>query len=212
MQIITREYKVYDYMELSADAKETAKEWFLDDDGLRAGDFREIYEDDLRNVFPDSKLKIEFSLSYCQGDGLNIYGDLNINNILNLPKSEFCGDTFDNLIDYFTEKELRTIRHYIDECGEDITLPQNRWYSYCCVDRVDMDEWSEPLWSAGFRNINEKLIEKLKSYIVKIISRLCKEYENYGYDYLYHVDDEEMQETCEVNGWKFFENGKYFSM
>ena len=212
MQIVTREYKVYDYVELSADAKETVKQWFLDDDGLRTETFRDIYEDDLRNVFPDSKLKIEFSLNYCQGDGLNIYGDLNINNILNLPNSGFCGNTFDNLIDYFTEKELRTIRHYIDECGEDITLPQNRWYFYCCVDRINMDEWSAPLWSAGFRHINEELIGKLKKYIVKIISYFCKEYENYGYDYLYNVDDEEMQETCEVNSWKFFENGKYFSM
>lgn len=212
MQIVTREYKVYDFAELSVDAKETAKQWFLDEDELRVETFRDVYEEDLRNIFPHSKLKIEFSLSYCQGDGLNIYGDLDIDDILNLPNSKWCGNTFDNLIDYFTEKELRTIRHYIDECGEEIVLPQNCHYTYCFVDRVDMDEWSEPLWLARFRHINEKLIEKLKSYIVKIISHLCKEYENYGYDYLYHVDDEEMKEVCNLNDWKFFENGKHFSM
>ena len=31
MEIITREYKVYNYSELSAKAKEKVKQWYLDD-------------------------------------------------------------------------------------------------------------------------------------------------------------------------------------
>ena len=34
------------------------------------------------SLFPNSNLKVEYSLNYCQGDGLNIYGELNIKDIL----------------------------------------------------------------------------------------------------------------------------------
>lgn len=30
MEVVTREYKVYNYSELSEDAKEKAKQWYLD--------------------------------------------------------------------------------------------------------------------------------------------------------------------------------------
>lgn len=32
MEVVTREYKVYNFSELSEDAKEKAKQWYLDDD------------------------------------------------------------------------------------------------------------------------------------------------------------------------------------
>lgn len=114
MEVVTREYKIYNFSELSEDAKDKAKQWYLDDD-FRPSEFTEIYEQDLRNIFPDSELKLQYSLNYCQGDGLNIYGELNVSNVLNLPKSHFCGDEFNDLIEYFTEKELRTISRYSSE-------------------------------------------------------------------------------------------------
>lgn len=32
MEVVTREYKVYNFSELSEDAKEKVKQWYLDDD------------------------------------------------------------------------------------------------------------------------------------------------------------------------------------
>ena len=60
MEVVTREYKVYNFSELSEDAKEKAKQWYLDDD-FRPSEFTEIYEQDLRNIFPDSELKLQYS-------------------------------------------------------------------------------------------------------------------------------------------------------
>ena len=113
MEIVTKEYNVYDFSELSEDAKEKAKQWYLDDD-FRPSEFTEIYEQDLQNIFPDSELKLQYSLRYCQGDGLNIYGNLDVNNILNLPTSGFCGNEFET-----TEiKEDDLGLHCIcEECG-----------------------------------------------------------------------------------------------
>lgn len=211
MDIITREYKVYNYSELSENAKEKAKRWYLDDD-FRPQEFTEIYEQDLRNIFPDSDLKLQYSLNYCQGDGLNIYGKLNVNNILNLPKSGFCGNEFDDMKDYFTEKEIKTIQRYTRECGENIKLPMNNHYNYCCVDRIDLaEEWENDLWYANYKNVNKTLLQKFEQYVIKMIERLCADYEKYGYDFFYNVDDDTMEETCEANEWKFLEDGSFFA-
>lgn len=211
MKIITRKYKVYEYNELSKEAKEKAKQWFLDDDGLRAMNFKDTYEEDLRNLFPTSFLHLQFSLSYCQGDGVNVGGELNIEEVLDLPTNGNAGDQFADLKDYFTEKEIKTLRFYMKECTNYIDLPYNSRHGYCCIDRIDMDKWSNDLWLSEYRDINEEVIEKLKQYIIKIFTRLCKNYEEYGYDYIYHVDDEEMSETCEANRWYFLKDGSYFA-
>ena len=194
MEIITREYKIYDFSELSEDAKEKAKQWYLDDD-FRPSEFTEIYEQDLQNTFPDSELKLQYSLNYCQGDGLNIYGKLDVNNVLSLPASGFCGNEFDNLIGYFTDKEVRTIRRYSDECGTEIILPMNNHYNYCCVDRINLaEDWENNLWWGDYKNINKEVLEKFEKYVITIIERLCTNYEKYGYEFLYEVEDE----------WKIF--------
>lgn len=211
MEIITKEYKVYDFSELSEDAKEKAKQWYLDDD-FRPSEFTEIYEHDLQNIFPDSELKLQYSLNYCQGDGLNIYGNLDVNNILNLPASGFCGNEFDDLIGYFTDKEVRTISQYSDECGTEIGLPMNNRYNYCCVDRIDLaEEWENKLLLASYKNINKELLQKLEKYVITIIKRLCADYEKYGYEFFYEIEDETMEELCDINEWKFLEDGTYFA-
>ena len=142
---------------------------------------------------------------------MNIYGELNVSNVLNLPKSHFCGDEFNDLIEYFTEKELRTISRYSSECGTDIKLPMNNHYNYCCVDRIDLaEEWENDLWYANYKNVNKELLQKLEKYVITIIERLCADYEKYGYEFFYEVDDETMEEACEANEWKFLEDGTFF--
>ena len=211
MEIITKEYNVYDFSKLSEDAKEKAKQWYLDDD-FRPSEFTEIYEQDLQNIFPDSELKLQYSLNYCQGDGLNIYGNLDVNNILNLPTSGFCGNEFDDLTEYFTDKEVRTISRYSDKCGTIIGLPMNNHYNYCCVDRINLaEEWENDLWWASYKNINKELLQKFEKYVITIIERLCADYEKYGYKFFYEVEDETMEELCDINEWKFLEDGTYFA-
>lgn len=73
METITKVFNVYDYTELSESAKEKVREWYLDDD-LRPQMFKESIDMWLSENFKDSELEVQFSLSSCQGDGLNIYG------------------------------------------------------------------------------------------------------------------------------------------
>ncbi len=75
-----KEIKVFTFPELNGEAKEKAKEWYLNDETL-SWELTDSYESDLSCIFPNSDLKVQWSLSYCQGDGVNIYGSVNMEDI-----------------------------------------------------------------------------------------------------------------------------------
>ena len=212
MEIITREYKVYNFSELSEDAKEKVKQWYLDDD-FRPCEFENIYTEDLRYLFNNSDLKLQFSLSYCQGDGLNIYGKLDLMDVFTaIRDTEHSGDLFEQYKDLFSEHEQRTIEAYMEVCGREVELPYNRHYCYCIDDRVDFaDDWIESLEYCRYKNIQIDTIIKMEKLVGRMFENLSATYEKYGYDYFYNADDEVVNETCEANGWRFLEDGTFFA-
>ena len=212
MEIITREYKVYNFSELSEDAKEKAKQWYLDDD-FRPYDFENIYTEDLKYLFNNSDLKLQFSLSYCQGDGLNIYGKLDLVDVFTaIRDTKHSGDLFKQYKDLFSEHEQKTIEAYMEVCGREVELPYNRHYCYCIDDRVDFaDDWIESLEYCRYKNIQIDTIRKMEKLVGRMFENLSGTYEKYGYDYFYNADDEVVNEACEANGWRFLEDGTFFA-
>ena len=212
MEIITREYKVYNFSELSEEAKDKVKQWYLDDD-FRSYDFENIYTEDLRYLFNNSDLKLQFSLSYCQGDGLNIYGKLDLMDVFTaIRDTEHSGDLFEQYKDLFSEHEQRTIEAYMEVCGREVELPYNRHYCYCIDDRVDFaDDWIESLEYCRYKNIQIDTIRKMEKLVGRMFENLSATYEKYGYDYFYNADDEVVNEECEANGWRFLEDGTFFA-
>ena len=212
MEIITREYKVYNFSELSEEAKDKVKQWYLDDD-FRPYDFENIYTEDLRYLFNNSDLKLQFSLSYCQGDGLNIYGKLDLMDVFTaIRDTEHSGDLFEQYKDLFSEHEQKTIEAYMEVCGREVELPYNRHYCYCIDDRVDFaDDWIESLEYYRYKNIQIDTIRKMEKLVGRMFENLSGTYEKYGYDYFYNADDEVVNETCEANGWRFLEDGTFFA-
>lgn len=206
MQQLIKIYNVYSYSELSDEAKEKAKEDYLND-YCRSEALTNIYMEDLKNIFPNSDLKIQWSLNGCQGDGVNIYGNLNINDIFNLPNvtdMKWIGDEL-------TEKEIRTMKFYMSEYQEDIILPMNRRYCYCYINHIDFSaDFYSALENIGIRNINSNVLCKIEGIIRKVTKELCNRYEIIGEDYLYNISDEEMEETSEANDWKYFKDGSFF--
>ena len=212
MEVVTREYKVYNFSELSEDAKEKVKQWYLDDD-FRPCEFENIYTEDLRYLFNNSDLKLQFSLSYCQGDGLNIYGKLDLMDVFTaIRDTEHSGDLFEQYKDLFSEHEQKTIEAYMEVCGREVELPYNRHYCYCIDDRVDFaDDWIESLEYCRYKNIQIDTIIKMEKLVGRMFENLSATYEKYGYDYFYNADDEVVNETCEANGWRFLEDGTFFA-
>ena len=212
MEIITREYKVYNFSELSEEAKDKVKQWYLDDD-FRPYEFENIYTEDLKYLFNNSDLKLQFSLSYCQGDGLNIYGKLDLMDVFTaIRDTEHNGDLFEQYKDLFSEHEQKTIEAYMEVCGREVELPYNRHYCYCIDDRVDFaDDWIESLEYCRYKNIQIDTIIKMEKLVGRMFENLSGTYEKYGYDYFYNADDEVVNETCEANGWRFLEDGTFFA-
>lgn len=211
MRTVTLTYNVYTYEELSEEAKQKVNQWYLDNP-FRAQDFDEIYTDDLGNLFPNSKLQLQFSLSSCQGDGLNIYGKLAIPDVLKVITDKVnYGNTFEKFWDYLTEHEKKTIEAYMHVCGRKVDLPKNDRYAYCVAYRIDFaDDWIVDLEWQEYKNIQKDTIYKLEKLIADMFTELSRQYEEYGYKYFYEVDKEEVEAVCESNEWEFLEDGTFY--
>lgn len=209
MRITTVEYKIYKYNELSEEAKEKVKEWYLENfkDSFI---FTEICEEDLYNLFGENDLEVQYSLASCQGDGFNIYGKIDVRNIFECLEKHNGGNQLEKFENVLTDKEKKTILNYAEECGK-IVLPTNNRYCYSLADYIDIaNEWTYDLEYAGYSNINTEVLEKFEKMVRGIFETLCRDYEKQGYEYFYEAEEEELEEMCEIHEWEFLEDGKIF--
>lgn len=201
--------KVYPFSELSEEAKEEAKRWYLNDE-TRCNDLTLYYESDIGCIFPNSDLNVQWSLNSCQGDGVNIYGSVNLDDILTLPGSGRAPE-FDWSQGYLSEKEIRTIRSYMAAYKDSVDIPMNKSYAYCIADRIDLaEDFRYELENMGFRDIKIEVLEKAEKLVRQIFHQLCMQFEKAGYKYLYEISDEEMEEGCSANEYYFYEDGTWF--
>lgn len=180
---------VYSYSELPEEAKETAKkDLFETITDVRNEDFYSCIKTDLSVLFPDSKLDVEYSLSYCQGDGLNIYGKMDLNNLFTFV----C----DRSKTAYTEKEKRRLSFYCDYYNHCklYEMKSNRHYTYFVQNADDLYyDIMDILESDCLRDIDRKLIDKFCDDAVDALEKYCKELEDNGYEYLYKDDFNECE-------------------
>lgn len=202
-------YEVYKYNELSEDAKEKVKQWYLD--GQESYVFTDDCKQDLENLFGKNDLEVQYSLASCQGDGFNIYGKIDAENIFKCLENHNGGTQLEEFEDMFTEKEKKTILHYAEQCGA-IELPMNNHYCYSLADYIDIaEDWKYDLeYYHGYENINVDVLEKFEKMVREIFAKLCRSYEKWGYEYFYEVSEEDLEEACEANDWEFLEDGTVF--
>lgn len=206
MRTITTSYNVYKYNELSEEAKEKVKEWYLR--GQETYIFTENCEQDLRNLFGENELEVQYSLNYCQGDGLNIYGTIHARDIINCLEKHNGGTQLEDYEDVLTAEEKKTILRYAEEIDDLIELPYNNRYCYSLAYRISFaEDWEEELEYYS-ENVDGTLIKKFEMMVQEIFTTLCKGYEVQGYEYFYEISDEDLEEICEVNEWEFLENGR----
>ena len=209
MRTATVEYQVYKFNELSAEAKEKVKQWYLE--GQEPYIFTDDVKEDLRCLFGNNDLEVQYDLGYCQGDGFNIYGKVDTENIFKCLEEHRAGTQLAEFENMLTDKEKKTILHYANEVGK-IELPINNHYCYCVASHIDIaDDWEYQLENySHYTNINKEALEKFESLVKGIFKTLCKSYEKWGYEYFYEIDEETLDELCEANGYEFLANGKIF--
>ena len=211
MKTVSVNYDVFQYNELSDEAKEVAKRWWLE--GQDSYGFTEDVKEDLYNLFGKNNLDVQYQLSYCQGDGFNISGEIDAKDIFKCLEEHRAGTQLAEFEDYLTDKEKKTILHYAGEVGK-IKLPSNNRYGYSLADYIDIaDKWEYDLeYYSDYKNINKEAIEKFETLVRGIFKTLCNSYEKWGYEYFYEIDDVTMDELCEANGYEFLEDGTVFNM
>lgn len=216
METITREFIVYNFNELNEDAKEKVIQFYMD--GQEPSVFTDMAKEYLTETAYklDDELEVEYSFAYCQGDGLNIYGNLDMKNFISQLQNNHMEVYSKARNKYkFTEEEYKLLSELLD--GLHIRLDSANRYTYCtafmikaeyvlddfCY-QVSSDEDIERLEK------NKELIYKLVETIKDVITGVCKDLEEWGYRYFYEVDEEELQEWCEANEYKFLEDGSIF--
>lgn len=185
MRTVTETFEVYKYSELSDKAKEKVNQWYLNDP-FRDTELSEAYIGDLQYLFPNSDLKIQYSLTHCQGDGLNIYGTLNLCDVFGVIEDHSDRwEVFQNFLDRMTEHEQEIIEEYTKVCGGSVTLPYNdSRYNYCISNRIDFArEWIVELRYRQYKEIQVDTICKMESLVADLFTVLAKTYEECGYRY-----------------------------
>ncbi len=196
MRTITTVVKLYTFDELSDNAKARVREQYLNSQDVESfTDGCKMYIDEL---LPNSNLDVQFSLSYCQGDGFNIYGEFSLIDLANV------------LEDKFTEKEKRFLKWAFEETGiNSYKMPMNSHYCYCTA---YMHDFTEDIFDAldydGMRDIRKDTLEKMTREARIYIEKLCMSFENDGYKYFYEVSDDELKEWA--NDFEFTEDGNIY--
>lgn len=195
---INYDVNVYEYDELSEKAKQKVKDWYLE--GQEPSWFSDCCNMRLKELFPNSELKVEYSLGYSQGDGLNIYGSVNLNDLWNgIDKSKY------------TDKEKKFMEYVLKTHAVDYTMKQNWRYGYCMSFSWDFTE--DIIYDMEYtqqRGIKYDVLEKFNEDCKEYMENLCGDFEKEGYAYFYEVDDETLAEFCAENDYEFEEDGTVF--
>ena len=207
MREATITVNVYKYEELCEKAKERIKTEYLQE-CRTACEFSELCEAELSVLFPHSSLRVEYSLSYCQGDGLNIYGMLDLEDAL--MRVMFDMD----------DEEQYILTKLLDKNHYTYRMRQNGRYSYSICDRhfyvedlIPENEDDEAVMSALVKFDGETVtsaLAKFNDLVRENLVELCGTFEKMGYEFFYDITDEDMCSICTENEWEFTADGVYF--
>lgn len=207
MREILLRFNVYRYDELTPAAKERVRQDYLNE-SFRNEDFNRQFDWDLEALFPNSDLKHQYDLGCCQGDGVNVYGRVDLTDLYTIHEKVPAY----NQLTVFSDKELAHIDHYYSVVRACICLPMNFRYSYCICDRLDFaEDWIGELQDMDYKNIDRKLIRRFEKQVGELFCTYCKDKEREGYEYLYNISDEEMKEMADANDWEFYEDGRFYA-
>ena len=197
MRVEVEEKELYKYSELSSEAQNKVKEILIEED--RDPDyFEDTILEQLATIFPNSNLKVQFSLSSCQGDGLNIYGDLDTDDLYNYIAAFALNKEY--------KVPLEDIKEMLSDKITKITIPYNRSYNYSMADYVDFDC---DFFHETFGTMST--FHAIQSMTKQIISQKCSGYEKDGYDYFYEMSDEEASDICNIQEYEFTEDGDLYN-
>lgn len=195
-------YDVFTYDELSDEAKEKVKAMFLRWRGEDNDLFTESCDTVLNDLFPNSDLKVQYSLSYSQGDGFNTYGKLDVNDLLNVDLSKYPLKDSKYITPLSDKDAMKAVCEKADVTS--IDLPENRRYGYSMADRIEV----VPDYDVELTDEETALLSELEKFAQDVIGEINSKFEDNGYDYFYEMDEDEVRDMADANGYEFTEDGE----
>jgi len=186
--------KVYQFSELSKAAQQKAIEWykgFLNEDPDILFGFEDYCSERAKEVgFYD--INVQYSLSYCQGDGLSFSGKIDLQKLI--PE----------IVPGIKKSALNAI---INNCSYKLTGNNGR---YCFASKSDIDLWLDNYTNKDKPNI-QKVVDKILAGLEDIYIDLCKELEKTGYKWIESAyEDENVINNIEANKYEFKADGTIF--
>ncbi len=184
--------QIYNFNELSQEAKDTAINNFRGEGEV----FLDFFNDDCVETAKEhgfeGKIGLQYSLSYCQGDGLSFSCEW--------FNSQKLHEIFVEVLGTGKDKTIETI---INECSFSLVGNNGR---YCYSHEKDLDFcFTDNIYAPNI----ESVVEKVKEKLVEIYLDLCKELEKRGYDEIdYQYSDEYISNELIEREYEFLENGK----
>ena len=113
----------------------------------------------------------------------------------------------------FTQKEVRTLKFYENECdGIKIRVTDdNKVLPWMHFDDMDI-YYNMVYWLEWFciRDINYDLLERFNNIVVGLIEDIEDHCMKWGYQYFYGIDDDEVLDYIMCNDVEFLEDGTIF--
>jgi hypothetical protein len=190
----TKTINIYSFSELSEEAKEKAIEYFRNSKN-EDYDLLNMFSDDVIECLKEdgwNDVKLQYSLSCCQGDGLCFSGKLDLKYFLNNEYSQ-----------KLTKYKVNALCEYIYSVH---SKGNTGHYSYAHENQID---YSENYQDGIERKHIDKLWQDVLGEIKEYYLTLCKKFEKQGYNEIdYQLSDECIKEEIEANEYEFLENGK----
>ena len=192
MREVVKKTKVYKFEELSEEAQQNViKEHYENEDyPFLTNDIQEYLEEEDKYF---SDVKLQYSLSHCQGDGLSFSGKFNLAKWLD-DKTELKTSVKLALVELvYNISSTGNSGHYCYSGRSDIQYEDN----YCGSKKADK----------LFKLLEEDIVPDIQDYYLK----LCNTLKDYGYSIIeYRLNKDEFSELAEMHEWEYTDNGDLY--
>jgi hypothetical protein len=215
---VIKEYEVYEYKELSEEAKEVAfKKIEISIVDSRFEFLESDFQEDIYYQY-GIVAKLNYDLSYSQGDGLSFVTDT----LITLPfvavvKEELRlkklpEGTIDSVIQLMKDSKIEastkiTNHRYAYASKNQVTVTYRGYEDY---QELTVEDIQSLKLNAKSEADIEAFFQVLEDCIAESYIKICKDYEKIGYA-VYQVSEEDIIDYCQAYGITFYESGIIFN-
>ena len=168
-------------------------------------DFELCIQNFIENNFPNSNLKYQYSLNYCQGDGFKFYGKIDIRDIVKIVSLSVSEIEILNEIEGY----LYFKKHYNKRYCYSLTF--NEYFNIDKILSILEYDYKENAVLFDYSFIcYENILNKILNGLREFFNKEEKNFEEYGYKILYPTAEDLIKEEYFYD-YEFFKNGDIFN-